>query len=206
MLLTESHRGGSNPSLTANIKIVMEYKEEKTKIKDCFIIKPQIYKDERGYFSTPYVKDLFEDVLKLTLGHNVTFVQDNESFSNYGVVRGIHFQQGEWAQSKLVRCSYGLVRDVIVDLRHDSETYGKHITVDLSDKNGKMVFVPKGCGHGFSVLSKVAVFNYKVDNYYNKESEGGIVYNDPTLNIDWGVREIEMKVSHKDKVLPTFKL
>jgi dTDP-4-dehydrorhamnose 3,5-epimerase len=95
---------------------------------------------------------------------------------------------------------------VIVDLRYDSDTYGKHITVDLSDKNGKMVFVPKGCGHGFSVLSKVAIFNYKVDNYYNKESEGGIVYNDPTLNIDWGVREIEMKVSHKDKVLPTFKL
>jgi dTDP-4-dehydrorhamnose 3,5-epimerase len=95
---------------------------------------------------------------------------------------------------------------VIVDLRHDSDTYGKHITIDLSDKNGKMVFVPKGCGHGFSVLSTEAIFNYKVDNYYNKESEGGIVYNDPTLNIDWGVREIEMKVSHKDKVLPTFKL
>jgi dTDP-4-dehydrorhamnose 3,5-epimerase len=118
VLLTESHYGGSNPSLTAN-KIVMEYKVEKTKIKDCFIVKPEIYKDERGYFSTPYVKDVFEDVLKITLGHNVTFVQDNESFSNYGVVRGIHFQQGEWAQSKLVRCSYGLVRDVIVDLRHD---------------------------------------------------------------------------------------
>ena len=184
----------------------MEYKLEKTKIKDCFIVKPEIYKDERGYFSTPYVKDVFEDLLKITLGHNVTFVQDNESFSKYGVVRGIHFQQGEWAQSKLVRCSYGLVRDVIVDLRHDSDTYGKHITIDLSDKNGKMVFVPKGCGHGFSVLSKVAVFNYKVDNYYNKESEGGIVYNDPTLNIDWGVRGIDVRVSHKDKVLPTFKL
>ena len=206
MLLTESHRGGSNPSLTANIKIVMEYKIEKTKIKDCFIIKPQIYKDERGYFSTPYIKNVFEDVLRSTIGHNITFVQDNESFSTHKVIRGIHFQQGEWAQSKLVRCSYGLVRDVIVDLRHDSETYGKHITIDLSDKNGKMVFVPKGCGHGFSVLSTEAVFNYKVDNYYNKDSEGGIVYNDPTLNIDWGFDNRLAKVSDKDKKLPNFKL
>lgn len=184
----------------------MEYKLEKTKIKDCFIVKPEIYKDERGYFSTPYVKDVFEDVLKLTLGHNITFVQDNESFSTYRVIRGIHFQQGESAQSKLVRCSYGLVRDVIVDLRHDSETYGKHITVDLSDKNGKMVFVPKGCGHGFSVLSKQAIFNYKVDNYYDKDSEGGIVYNDPTLSIDWGFDTALAKVSDKDKKLPKFKL
>lgn len=184
----------------------MEYKVEKTKIKDCFIVKPEIYKDERGYFSTPYVKDVFEDVLKLTLGHNITFVQDNESFSTEKVIRGIHFQQGESAQSKLVRCSYGLVRDVIVDLRHDSETYGKHITVDLSDKNGKMVFVPKGCGHGFSVLSKEAIFNYKVDNYYDKDSEGGIVYNDPTLNIDWGFDTFFAKVSDKDKKLPKFKL
>lgn len=184
----------------------MEYKVEKTKIKDCFIVKPEIYKDERGYFSTPYVKDVFEDVLKLTLGHNIIFVQDNESFSTEKVIRGIHFQQGESAQSKLVRCSYGLVRDVIVDLRHDSETYGKHITVDLSDKNGKMVFVPKGCGHGFSVLSKEAIFNYKVDNYYDKDSEGGIVYNDPTLNIDWGFDTFFAKVSDKDKKLPKFKL
>ena len=184
----------------------MEYKVEKTKIKDCFIVKPEIYKDERGYFSTPYVKDVFEDVLKVTLGHNITFVQDNESFSTEKVIRGIHFQQGESAQSKLVRCSYGLVRDVIVDLRHDSETYGKHITVDLSDKNGKMVFVPKGCGHGFSVLSKEAIFNYKVDNYYDKDSEGGIVYNDPTLNIDWGFDTFFAKVSDKDKKLPKFKL
>ena len=184
----------------------MKYNLEKTKIKDCFIVKPEIYKDERGYFSTPYVKDVFEDVLKLTLGHNITFVQDNESFSTEKVIRGIHFQQGESAQSKLVRCSYGLVRDVIVDLRHDSETYGKHITVDLSDKNGKMVFVPKGCGHGFSVLSKEAIFNYKVDNYYDKDSEGGIVYNDPTLNIDWGFDTFFAKVSDKDKKLPKFKL
>ena len=184
----------------------MEYKVEKTKIKDCFIVKPEIYKDERGYFSTPYVKDVFEDVLKLTLGHNITFVQDNESFSTEKVIRGIHCQQGQSAQSKLVRCSYGLVRDVIVDLRHDSETYGKHITVDLSDKNGKMVFVPKGCGHGFSVLSKEAIFNYKVDNYYDKDSEGGIVYNDPTLNIDWGFDTFFAKVSDKDKKLPKFKL
>ncbi len=184
----------------------MEYKKEKTKIKDCFIIKPQIYKDERGYFSTPYIKNVFEDVLRSTIGHNITFVQDNESFSTHKVIRGIHFQQGEWAQSKLVRCSFGLVRDVIVDLRHDSETYGKHITIDLSDKNGKMVFVPKGCGHGFSVLSSEAVFNYKVDNYYNKDSEGGIVYNDPTLNINWGFDNLLAKVSDKDKKLPNFKL
>jgi len=138
----------------------MKYNLEKTKIDGCFIVKPEIYKDERGYFSSPFVKEVFEDVLKVTLGHNITFLQDNESFSKKNVIRGIHFQQEEFAQSKLVRCSYGLVRDVIVDLRHDSKTYGKHITIDLSDKNGKMVFVPKGCGHGFSVLSDGAVFNY----------------------------------------------
>jgi dTDP-4-dehydrorhamnose 3,5-epimerase len=184
----------------------MKYNLEKTKIDGCFIVKPEIYKDERGYFSSPFVKEVFEDVLKLTLGHNITFLQDNESFSKKNVIRGIHFQQQEFAQSKLVRCSYGLVRDVIVDLRHDSKTYGKHITIDLSDKNGKMVFVPKGCGHGFSVLSDGAVFNYKVDTYYNKDSEGGIVYNDPTLNIDWGIEPIYAIVSDKDKKLPNFKL
>jgi dTDP-4-dehydrorhamnose 3,5-epimerase len=184
----------------------MNYKIEKTKIKDCVVITPQNFKDERGYFSTPYVKEVFAASLKLTIGEEVEFVQDNESFSTNKVIRGIHFQQGEWAQSKLVRCSYGLVRDVIVDLRHDSETYGKHITIDLSDKNGRMVFVPKGCGHGFSVLSNEAIFNYKVDNYYNKESEGGIVYNDPTLNIDWGFDTFFAKVSDKDKKLPTFQL
>jgi dTDP-4-dehydrorhamnose 3,5-epimerase len=184
----------------------MQYNLEKTKIDGCFIVKPEIYKDERGYFSTPYVKEVFEDVLKLTLGHNITFVQDNESFSKQNVIRGIHFQTGEYAQSKLVRCSYGLVRDVIVDLRKDSKTYGKHITIDLSQKNGKMVFVPKGCGHGFSVLSAEAIFNYKVDNYYHKESEGGIVYNDSTLNIDWGIEPIYAVVSDKDKKLPKFEL
>jgi dTDP-4-dehydrorhamnose 3,5-epimerase len=184
----------------------MNYKIEKTKIKDCVVITPQIFKDERGYFSTPYVKEVFDDTLKLTIGYSVDFIQDNESFSSQNVIRGIHFQQGELAQSKLVRCSYGLVRDVIVDLRHDSPTYGKHVTVDLSDKNGKMVFVPKGCGHGFSVLSTNAIFNYKVDNYYNKDSEGGIVYNDDFLNIDWGVDTFFAKVSDKDKKLPKFKL
>ncbi len=184
----------------------MQYNLEKTKIDGCFIVKPEIYKDDRGYFSTPYVKEVFEEVLKLTLGHNITFLQDNESFSKRNVIRGIHFQTGESAQSKLVRCSYGLVRDVIVDLRKESKTYGKHITIDLSDKNGKMVFVPKGCGHGFSVLSDGAIFNYKVDNYYDKESEGGIVYNDETLNIDWGIEPIYAIVSDKDKKLPKFEL
>jgi dTDP-4-dehydrorhamnose 3,5-epimerase len=184
----------------------MQYNLEKTKIDGCFIVKPEIYKDERGYFSTPYIKEVFEDVLKVTLGHNITFVQDNESFSKQNVIRGIHFQTGEYAQSKLVRCSYGLVRDVIVDLRKESKTYGKHITIDLSQKNGKMVFVPKGCGHGFSVLSTEAIFNYKVDSYYHKESEGGIVYDDPTLNIDWGIEPIYAIVSDKDKKLPKFEL
>lgn len=184
----------------------MKYRIETTKIKECVIITPEIYKDERGYFSTPFVKEVFDDSLKNAIGYNVDFIQDNESFSTNKVIRGIHFQQEEWAQSKLVRCSYGLVRDVIVDLRHDSETYGKHITIDLSDKNGRMVFVPKGCGHGFSVLSNEAIFNYKVDNYYNKDSEGGIVYNDPTLNIDWGFDTFFAKVSDKDKKLPKFKM
>ena len=184
----------------------MSYTIEKTKIKDCLVIKPQVFKDGRGYFSTPFVKNVLEDSIKQVIGQDIEFVQDNESFSTKNVIRGIHFQQGEWAQSKLVRCSFGLVRDVIVDLRHDSETYGKHITIDLSDKNAKMVFVPKGCGHGFSVLSASAVFNYKVDNYYNKDSEGGIVYNDPTLNIDWGFDNFFAIVSDKDRKLPNFKL
>ena len=185
---------------------VMKYRIETTKIKDCVIITPEIYKDERGYFSTPFVKEVFDDSIKNVIGYSVDFIQDNESFSKKGVIRGIHFQQGEWAQTKLVRCSFGLVRDVIVDLRHDSPSYGKHITIDISQKNGKMVFVPKGCGHGFSVLSDEAIFNYKVDNYYNKDSEGGIIFNDSTLGIEWGVKEIDIKVSHKDKQLPSFKL
>jgi dTDP-4-dehydrorhamnose 3,5-epimerase len=168
---------------------------EQTTIQDCLIIKNSVFTDERGYFNVPFFVDI-EDKL------NTKFVQDNQSYSIKNTIRGIHFQTNPFSQSKLVRCSFGKVRDVIVDLREDSPTYGQHITVDLEGGDGVSVFVPKGCGHGFSVLSNGAIFEYKVDNPYSKENEGGIIWNDPTLNIDWGVDPSEVIVSEKDKKLP----
>jgi dTDP-4-dehydrorhamnose 3,5-epimerase len=170
---------------------------EQTEIQGCLILKNNVFKDERGYFNIPF-HSLVEETL-----HYVTFIQDNQSYSIKNTVRGIHFQKLFYEQSKLVRCSFGKVRDVIVDLREGSETYGKHITIDLEGGDGKSVFVPKGCGHGFSVLSdNGAVFEYKVDSPYLKEQEGGIIWNDPTLNIDWGVDPSEAIISEKDKELP----
>lgn len=166
-----------------------------SKIKGCFLIKNSTFSDNRGWFYTPYIKEKFEQAI----GEEVNWIQDNQSYSKKGVIRGIHFQREPYAQSKLVRCSYGLVKDVVVDLRPDSPTYGKWVAFKLSGKNGHSVYVPKGCGHGFSVLSKEAVLDYKVDNYWNKESEGGILYNDKTLDIDWEV-DIPI-VSDKDKKL-----
>ena len=168
---------------------------EQTSILGCLIIRNSVFTDERGYFNVPFSVDIETKL-------NTKFVQDNQSYSIKNTIRGIHFQTSPYSQSKLVRCSFGKVLDVIVDLRKESPTYGQHITVDLEGGDGVSVFVPRGCGHGFSVLSDFAIFEYKVDNPYSKENEGGIIWNDPTLNIDWGVETSEAIISEKDKELP----
>jgi dTDP-4-dehydrorhamnose 3,5-epimerase len=172
---------------------------EKTKIDGCLIIKNIPFSDDRGYFNVPFNLEFYQKLLP-----EITFVQDNQSYSKYGVVRGLHYQKYPYEQSKLVRCSYGMVRDVIVDLRMESITYGEVVSVDLSGENAVMVFIPKGCAHGFSVLSTEAVFEYKVDAPYNKDADSGIVWDDETLDIDWGILSNNVIVSDKDKVLPKF--
>ncbi|WP_042492096.1 dTDP-4-dehydrorhamnose 3,5-epimerase [Aequorivita sublithincola] len=176
-------------------------KVEATKIKDCFIINPKVFSDERGYFMESFNLELFND----KTGLNVHFVQDNESKSSYGVIRGLHAQQGVYAQSKLVRVLKGEVLDVVVDFRPHSETYLQHFKIKLSAKNKNQLFVPKGCLHGFSVLSKSATFFYKCDNYYNKDSEIGLRFDDPQFNIDWQISENEALISTKDLNLPFYK-
>ncbi len=175
-------------------------KTEETFIKDCFVIKPTVYKDNRGSFFESFNKEEFENIS----GLKTNFVQDNQSFSTKGVLRGLHFQLGEYAQAKLVRVVIGEVLDVVVDMRINSKTYGKHYSIILNDQNNYQLFVPKGFAHGFITLSKMAVFNYKCDNYYNKLAESGIIYNDSSLNINWQLPESEIIVSEKDKVLPFF--
>lgn len=167
---------------------------------DCFIIEPTLFEDERGYFYEKYNQAQFEALT----GMNGHFVQDNVSKSSYGVVRGIHWQKGKEAQAKLVSCLEGVVWDVAVDLRKNSPTFGKWYAVELSDKNKLQFYIPRGFGHGFSVLSKTAVFSYKCDNYYNKESEGGLIWNDPTLKIDWKLPSQKKIISAKDQQLPLF--
>ena len=169
-----------------------------TKLKGCFVLEPNIFEDERGYFFESFNKVQFN----AGIGTEINFVQDNQSFSTKGVIRAIHYQVGEHAQAKLVRVLSGVVLDVAVDLRKDSPTYGEHVAIELNSKNKKQLFIPRGFGHGFSVLSDTAEFFYKCDNYYNKESEGGIVYNDPTLNIDWRIATKEVMVSCKHLILP----
>ena len=172
-----------------------------TKLKDCYILEPTVFGDSRGYFFESYNKQTFDNLIN----QNVNFVQDNESFSSRGVLRGLHSQKGEFAQAKLVRVTQGEVLDVAVDFRKDSPTYMQHVSVKLSSENKKQLFVPRGFLHGFVVLSKTAVFNYKCDNLYNKEAEEGIIYNDSDLNIDWLLNEDQLMISEKDKVLPTIK-
>ncbi len=171
-----------------------------TKIKDVVIFEPRIFTDDRGYFFETYNEKLFNDN-----GIAAKFVQDNQSKSSYGVIRGLHFQKGEHAQAKLVRVLQGSVLDVAVDLRKGSETYGKHVAVELSDVNNLQLFIPRGFAHGFSVLSRTAVFSYKCDNLYCKESEGGIDCNDPDLGIDWQIPAEDRILSEKDKLHPLFK-
>lgn len=174
---------------------------EKTTLSDCFIIKPNIIKDERGYFLESFHQQRFED----GIGQKVNFIQDNQSSSTKGVLRGLHYQTGEFAQAKLVRVVVGQVLDVAVDLRPNSSTYGQHETFVLSEENQHQVFIPRGFAHGFLVLSETAVFSYKCDNFYNKESEGGIIYNDPKLKIHWGKYDFDFLVSEKDQNLPSFQ-
>lgn len=171
-----------------------------TKIKDVVIFEPRIFTDDRGYFFETYNEKLFNDN-----GITAKFVQDNQSKSSYGVIRGLHFQKGEHAQAKLVRVLQGSVLDVAVDLRAGSETYGKHVAVELSDVNNLQLFIPRGFAHGFSVLSRTAVFAYKCDNLYCKESEGGIDCSDPDLGIDWQIPAEDRILSEKDKLHPLFK-
>lgn len=171
-----------------------------TPLKDCYIIEPTIFEDERGYFFEKFNEKKFEDLT----GMNGHFVQDNISRSSYGVLRGLHLQKGEHAQAKLVSCLEGKVWDVAVDLREDSPTFGKWFGVELTPENKLQLYVPRGFGHGFSVISDNAVFAYKCDNFYNKESEGSVKYNDKNLQIDWKLDEKDMILSEKDENAPSF--
>lgn len=167
---------------------------EQTPLKDCYIIHNTVFKDNRGYFFESFNQQKFTDLT----GLNVHFVQDNQSASSRGVLRGLHFQKGDAAQAKLVRVLQGSVLDVAVDIRKDSPTYGQHFAIELSDTSNTQLFIPRGFAHGFLVLSDTAVFFYKCDNFYSKEAEGGIMYNDPQLNIDWRMPEGELILSEKD--------
>jgi dTDP-4-dehydrorhamnose 3,5-epimerase len=170
-----------------------------TNLQGCFIIEPIVYRDERGCFFESFNQQTFH---KKT-GINIDFVQDNQSISQRGVVRGLHFQKGAYAQAKLVSVLKGSVLDVVVDLRKNSTTFGQQFSCILSEENKKQLFVPRGFAHGFSALENDTIFSYKCDNYYNKESESGIIYNDPQLDIDWMLSENEIIVSEKDKGLKT---
>ncbi|TWV99714.1 dTDP-4-dehydrorhamnose 3,5-epimerase [Chitinophaga pinensis] len=171
-----------------------------TGIPDLLVYEPRVFNDNRGYFFESYSEQAF-----LQHGLQLKFVQDNQARSTYGVLRGLHYQQEPHAQTKLVRVLEGRIIDVAVDIRKGSPTYGKVFTIELSAENKKQLLVPKGFAHGYSVLSETAEVMYKVDNFYNKASEGGIIYNDPALNIDWGISLADALVSEKDVILPTLE-
>ena len=171
----------------------------KTSIEGLVIIDPTVFGDNRGYFLESYNEKEFKEVIG-----KVSFVQDNESKSSKGVLRGLHFQKSPFAQAKLVRCIEGKVLDVVVDIRKNSKTYGQYFTTELSGENKKQVFIPRGFAHGFLVLSESAIFAYKVDNTYAPEHDAGIRWNDPIVNIQWGLSESEVLVSKKDAQLPFF--
>ncbi|MEE9406933.1 MAG: dTDP-4-dehydrorhamnose 3,5-epimerase [Polaribacter sp.] len=174
---------------------------KETKLKGCFIIEPTIFDDGRGSFFESFNKQKFNQ----NIGCVVNFVQDNQSFSQRGVLRGLHIQKDEFSQAKLVRVIRGKVLDVVVDVRKNSSTYGKHFSIELSGENNKQLFVPRGFLHGFSVLENNTIFAYKCDNYYNKASEDGVIYNDQDLAIDWLLKKEEIVLSEKDIKLKTFK-
>ena len=172
----------------------------KTKLEGVVIIEPTLFGDDRGYFYESFSQREFEEKVCLT-----SFVQDNQSSSKYGVLRGLHFQKVPHAQSKLVRVVKGRVLDVAVDIRKGSPTYGKYVAVELTAENHRQLFIPRGFAHGFVVLSEDAIFQYKCDNFYSKESEGSIIWNDPTIGIDWGIKTEEACLSAKDMECPLFE-
>ncbi len=170
-----------------------------TPIKGLTVFQPKVWEDDRGYFFESFNANSFKEA-----GISANFVQDNQSKSTFGVLRGLHYQVGEFAQAKLVRVLSGKVLDVAVDIRNDSPTYGQSYSIILSEENKTQLFVPRGFAHGFVVLSPEAVFYYKVDNFYSKESEGAVKWNDPKLNIDWQIAEKEAVLSEKDGKAPVF--
>jgi len=171
-----------------------------TAISEVLIIQPVVFEDPRGYFFESFNEEKFKKALP-----DVTFIQDNESKSQKGVIRGLHYQIFPFAQAKLVRVIAGRVLDVVVDIRKNSLTFGQHVAVELTEVNKKQLYVPRGFAHGYAVLSDYAIFAYKVDNIYSKESERGIIYNDPALGIDWRIGQSVVRLSDKDTILPLFK-
>ena len=174
-------------------------KVEETKLAGCFIIEPKIFKDDRGYFFEKFNSKTFEKLI----GIKPNFVQDNQSKSSKGVLRGLHFQVGDYAQAKLVSVTQGSVLDVAVDIRPNSKTFGEYVSIILDTKSHNQMYVPRGFAHGFLVLEDNTTFSYKCDNFYNKDFEKGIIYNDKTINIDWGLLSSEIILSKKDQNLPT---
>ena len=173
-------------------------KFSRSDISDVIIIEPQIFSDERGYFFESFKQNELNEFL----GYDVNFCQDNESKSTYGVLRGLHYQEPPFAQAKLVRVIQGCVLDVAVDIRKNSSTFGKHVVIELTEENKRQLFIPRGFAHGFVVLSETAIFSYKVDNYYDLNSDRGIAYNDPNLKIDWKINVEDLKISEKDTKHP----
>lgn len=172
-----------------------------TAIDDVKIIEPRIFGDKRGYFYESYSQRDFD----VAIGRHIEFVQDNQSFSHYGVLRGLHFQNPPYTQSKLVRVIQGKVVDVAVDIRKGSPTYGQYVTIELTGENHRQFFIPKGFAHGFVVLSETALFQYKCDDFYHPEAEGAIMWNDPDLGIDWPIKAVDIELSEKDKRHPFLK-
>lgn len=172
-----------------------------TELEGVKIIEPKVFGDHRGYFFESYNHEKFSSAI----GYEVNFVQDNESLSKKGILRGLHFQKPPMTQAKLVRVVTGSVLDVVVDLRQSSPTFGHYAAIELSEDNRRQLFVPRGFAHAFLVLSDEAIFQYKVDNYYSLENDAGIIYNDTDLNIDWPDIGVDFQLSDKDKSLPSFK-
>lgn len=177
----------------------------KTAIDGVLIIEPRVFKDSRGYFFESFSKREFDENVGAILGHTINFVQDNESMSSYGVMRGLHFQKMPYTQSKLVRCVKGAVLDVAVDIRKGSPTFGQHVAVELTEDNHRQFFIPRGFAHGFAVLSETAVFQYKCDEFYHPEADGGICIKDESLGIDWKIPVEKAVLSEKDMKHPCLK-
>ncbi len=186
------------PSGRADKKIIMQV--IKTDIEGVLIIEPRLFRDARGYFFESFSQREFDEKVR-----HIDFCQDNESMSSYGVMRGLHFQRPPYSQSKLVRCVRGRVLDVAVDIRKGSPTYGKHVAVELTEDNHRQFFIPRGFAHGFSVLSETAVFQYKCDNFYHPEADGGISILDDSLGIDWRIPTEHANLSDKDTKHPLLK-